>query len=147
VSRTEKEASMTVEPTWFLLRFRDLDAFGHVYHAEYLTLLDEARAKWFGDVMGLTNPSDYVVVHLEIDYDSSLTRADHAVRVEFVLERLGTTSLTLGETMHAQDDRVVARSRTVVVLRDVTSGRSRSLEGGERSRAEDLLSHPRRGGG
>ena len=26
---------------WLPLRFRDLDAFGHVYHAEYLTLLDE----------------------------------------------------------------------------------------------------------
>ena len=137
---------MAAEPTWFPLRFRDLDAFGHVYHTEYLTLLDEARAQWFGGVVGLTDPSDYVVVHLEIDYDSSLTRADHTVRVEFALERLGTTSLTLHETMHAQDDRVVARSRTVVVLRDVTSGGSRPLEDGERARAEDLLSHPRREG-
>ena len=133
---------MTSEPTWIPLRFRDFDAFGHVYHAEYLTLLDEARARWFGDVVGLTDPSEYVVVHLEIDYESSLTRADEAVRVGFVLERVGTTSLTLGETMHARADRVVTRSRTVVVLRDVAGGGSRPLEAGERARAEDLLSRP-----
>ena len=33
------------------LRFRDVDAFGHVYHAEYLTLLDEARTRWFREVV------------------------------------------------------------------------------------------------
>lgn len=134
---------MTAGPTWFPLRFRDLDAFGHVYHAEYLTLLDEARTRWFGDVLEITNPTDYVVAHLEIDYESSLALSDAAVRVAFSVERVGTSSLTLGETMHARDDRVVARGRSVVVLRDAASGRSRPLEPGERARADDLLTTAR----
>jgi acyl-CoA thioester hydrolase len=127
------------EPAWLPLRFRDLDSFGHVYHAEYLTLLDEARTRFFRHTMQVADPSSYVLVHAEIDWESSLTRDDVAVRAEFVLERIGTTSLTLGEVMHAPDGRVVCRTRTVVVLRDAATGRSRPLTDDERSRAEALL--------
>jgi acyl-CoA thioester hydrolase len=124
---------------WSPLRFRDLDAFGHVYHAEYLTLLDDARTRWLGDALAVDDPGSYVVVHLEIDYLSSLTLGDEAVRVDFAVERVGTTSLTLTETMHARDARVVARSRTVAVLRDPATGRSRPLTAAERRAAEELL--------
>jgi acyl-CoA thioesterase FadM len=89
--------------------------------------------------MQVADPSSYVLVHAEIDWESSLTRDDVAVRAEFVLERIGTTSLTLGEVMHAPDGRVVCRTRTVVVLRDAATGRSRPLTDDERSRAEALL--------
>ena len=124
---------------WLPLRFRDLDAFGHVYHAEYLTLLDEARTRWFAEVLRSADPGAYVVGRLEIDYLSSLVLADVAVRVDFTVERVGTSSLTLGETMHATDGRVVARSRSVPVLRDLAAGRSRPLTAEERAVAEALL--------
>lgn len=125
--------------SWLPLRFRDLDAFGHVYHAEYLTLLDEARTRWFGATLLLENPGDYVLARVEVDYLSPLERGDDAVRVEFALERVGMTSLTLAETMHARDGRTVARSRSVAVLRDAGTGRSRPLSGAERRRAEEQL--------
>jgi acyl-CoA thioester hydrolase len=122
---------------WLPLRFRDFDAFGHVYHAEYLTLLDEARTGWFAALLRLEDPSGYVVAHLEIDYLSSLSRReDDAVRGEFTVERVGTSSLTLGETLLARGGRVVTRGRSVVVLRDVAAGVSRALTPAERTRAE-----------
>ena len=124
---------------WLALRFRDFDAFGHVYHAEYLTLLDEARTGWFAAQLGVDDPSGYVVAHLEIDYLSSLTRDEDAVRGEFTLERVGTSSLTLGETLLARDGRVVTRGRSVLVLRDVAAGVSRPLTPDERARADELL--------
>ena len=124
---------------WLALRFRDFDAFGHVYHAEYLTLLDEARTGWFAAQLGVDDPSGYVVAHLEIDYLSSLTRDEDAVRGEFTLERVGTSSLTLGETLLARDGRVVTRGRSVLVLRDVAAGVSRPLTPDERARADALL--------
>jgi acyl-CoA thioester hydrolase len=126
-------------PAWHPLRFRDVDAFGHVYHAEYLTLLDEARTRWFGEVLGLANPSDYVLARVEIDYVSSLVLADTAVSASFEVERVGTTSLTLTETMRARDGRVVSRSRAVTVLRDVSTGTSRPLADDERGRAVALM--------
>jgi acyl-CoA thioester hydrolase len=123
------------------LRFRDVDAFGHVYHAEYLTLLDEARTGWLRDVVGLEHPSEYVVARLEIDYLSSLVPADRSVAASIGVERMGTTSLTLRETLCADDGRAVSRSRTVIVLRDPRSGGKRALSEAERERAERVLLH------
>jgi acyl-CoA thioester hydrolase len=126
---------------WLPIRFRDVDAFGHVYHAEFLTLLDEARTRWFGDVLGLDNPSDYVLARVEIDYVSSIVLADDAVGATFAVERVGTSSLTLAETMVARDGRVVSRGRAVTVMRDVARGTSRPLTDAERERAGALLGH------
>lgn len=121
---------------WLPLRFRDIDAFGHVYHAEYLTLLEEARTRWLGDVIRLADPGSYVVAHIELDYLSSLTLGDEAVRVNFVVLGVGTTSLTLGETMHARDGRVVACGQCVAVLRDRVTAAKRPLSQLERAAAE-----------
>lgn len=123
---------------WLPIRFRDVDAFGHVYHAEFLTLLDEARTRWFRDVLALDNPADYVLARVEIDYVSSIVLADEAVAADLAVERVGTSSLTLRETMRARDGRVVSRSRVVTVLRDVETGESRPLTDAERDRAAAL---------
>jgi acyl-CoA thioester hydrolase len=124
---------------WVPLRFRDVDAFGHVYHAEFLTLLDEARTRWFAEAMGMEHPSDYVLARVEIDYVSSIVLADGAVSATFAVERVGTSSLTLREAMHARDGRVVAQGRAVTVLRDPTTGASRTLSDEERRRAIALM--------
>jgi acyl-CoA thioester hydrolase len=124
---------MTEPGIWLPLRFRDLDAFGHVYHAEYLTLLDDARTRWFGDVVGLDDPGSYVVARVEIDYVSSLLLEDGEAGFAFEVERVGASSLTLRETVRARDGRVVARARSVTVRRDAGAGVSRALTDAERS--------------
>ena len=123
------------QTAWQPLRFRDVDAFGHVYHAEVLTLLDEARTRWFRDVLRFENPGDYVLARIEIDYVSSIVLADQAVAAAFTVERVGTSSLTLAETMRVRDGRMVSQGRAVTVLRDAASGTSRPLTVAERERA------------
>jgi acyl-CoA thioester hydrolase len=115
------------------LRFRDLDAFGHVYHAEYLTLLDELRTTWFGTVLGLEHPQSYIVARVELDFVSSLTGEDAFVRGAFGVESVGTTSVTMRESLLAGDGREVVRARVVVVLRDPVSGSTRALSDRERA--------------
>ena len=124
---------------WLPLRWRDLDYFGHVYHAEFLTLLDEARSRWFAGALALEQADSYVLARLEIDYVSALVLADEAVAVEFGVERVGTTSLTLRETMRARDGRVVAKSRSVTVRWDRDAGTSRTLSESERETASRFL--------
>ncbi len=128
------------ETFWVPLRFRDVDAFGHVYHGAFLTLLDEARTAWLRDVLRLERPSDHVIARVELDYVSSIVAADDAVCADVRLERVGTSSLTLAETMRVRDGRVVSRGRVVIVLRDVEQGVSRPLTDDERARAEALVS-------
>ena len=116
------------------LRFRDVDAFGHVYHAEYLTLLDEARTRWFREAVALDEPGAYVVARIEIDYVSSLVLDDAEVVATFAVERVGTSSVTLAETLSAPDGRVAARVRSVTVRHDLAAGRSRPLTDAEKDR-------------
>ena len=116
------------------LRFRDVDAFGHVYHAEYLTLLDEARTRWFREAVALDEPGTYVVARIEIDYVSSLVLDDAEVVATFAVERVGTSSVTLAETLSAPDGRVAARVRSVTVRHDLAAGRSRPLTDAEKDR-------------
>ena len=116
------------------LRFRDVDAFGHVYHAEYLTLLDEARTRWFREAVALDEPGAYVVARIEIDYVSSLVLHDAEVVATFAVERVGRSSVTLAETLSAPDGRVAARVRSVTVRHDLTAGRSRPLTDAEKAR-------------
>lgn len=117
---------------WLELRFRDVDAFGHVYHAEYLTFLDHLRTRWFAGI-GLDTPESYVVARVEVDYLSPLVLDDGAVRADFEVERVGTSSVTLRETLTARGGREVARSRVVAVLRDSVTGGSRPLSDRERA--------------
>jgi acyl-CoA thioester hydrolase len=126
------------ESLWVPIRFRDVDAFGHVYHAEFLTLLDEARTRWFRDALGVATPSDYVLARVEIDYVTPLLLADETVGAAFEVERVGTSSLTLAETMRTRDGRVVSRGRAVTVFRDPQAGTSRPLTDAERQRATAL---------
>ena len=116
------------------LRFRDVDAFGHVYHAEYLTLLDEARTQWFREAAALDEPGAYVVARIEIDYVSSLVLDDAEVVATFAVEQVGTSSVTLAETLSAPDGRVAARIRSVTVRHDLAAGRSRPLTDAEKDR-------------
>ena len=116
------------------LRFRDVDAFGHVYHAEYLTLLDEARTRWFREAVALDQPGAYVVARIEIDYVTSLVLDDAEVVATFAVERVGTSSVTLAETLSAPDGRVAARVRSVTVRHDLAAGRSRPLTDAEKDR-------------
>ena len=116
------------------LRFRDVDAFGHVYHAEYLTLLDEARTRWFREAVAFDEPGAYVVARIEIDYVSSLVLDDAEVLATFVVERVGATSVTLAETLSAPDGRVAARVRSVTLRHDLAAGRPRPLTDAERGR-------------
>ena len=50
-------------------------------------------------MLGLADPSQYVVARLEIDYVDSLVLEDAAASADITLERIGNTSLTVRETM------------------------------------------------
>jgi acyl-CoA thioester hydrolase len=120
------------------LRFRDVDAFGHVYHAEYLTLLDEARTRWFRDAVAFDDPGGYVVARIEIDYLSPLVLDDAEVLATFAVERVGASSVTLAETLSGPDGRVAARIRSVTVRHDPVAGRSRPLSEAEKNRLAQI---------
>ena len=79
------------------VRWRDVDALGHVNHAVFLTYFEEGRDAFFKQTLG--GEPDYVVARLEVDLRAEVRYPERRVTVRLAVERLGTTSLTTRETI------------------------------------------------
>jgi acyl-CoA thioester hydrolase len=122
------------------IRWKDLDVYGHVNNAVYLTYLEEARDEWLGIV--LANPDEvwgYVLARVAIDYKRELGLADDRVMARCRLGRIGTSSVHTVEEVATLDGEVSARAEAVLVARDRQSGRSRPLTADERAAFERAL--------
>lgn len=115
------------------IRWRDCDAYGHVNNAVYATYLEEARDEWVLQVLGEAGDVwDYVLARVAIDFRRELTLADDEVVVSVRLARIGTSSVTLLETVRTRDGELAAEAEAVLVARDRATGRSRPLVARER---------------
>jgi acyl-CoA thioester hydrolase len=115
------------------IRWRDLDAYGHVNHVVYLTYLEESRDEWLGRALG--DPEgvwNYVVARVEIDFRRELTLEDDAVLAHCRLARIGNSSVRTAERITTLEGEVAAEAEAVLVARDRESGRSRPLTEAER---------------
>lgn len=115
------------------IRWRDLDAYGHVNQAVYFTFAEEVLDDWFRDRLGL-GPGiwDYVAARVTVDYRSELRLEDRQAVGSVALVRLGEKSVTTRTTLRAPDGRVAAEIEMVVVAIDGRGGASRPLTEEER---------------
>jgi acyl-CoA thioester hydrolase len=119
------------------IRWNDLDVYGHVNNAVYLTYLEEARDEWLGSRLG--DPKrvwDWVLVHVEIDYRRELALADDIAVATCRLDRVGGSSIGTYEEVRTVEGELSAEARAVLVARDRESGRSRPLTAAERAAFE-----------
>ena len=117
------------------IRWRDLDAYGHVNQAVYLTFAEEVLDAWFRDRFGRPSGEvwDYVARRTTIEYRSELRLQDVQAVGSVELVRLGTTSVTTRTTLRAPDGRVAAEVENVVVVIDGEGGGTRPLTEEERT--------------
>ena len=118
------------------VRWRDLDALGHVNHAVFLTYLEEGRDAFFAQT--LASDPIYVVVRLEVDLRAEVRYPDRRVTVRIEVERLGTTSLTTRETIVTPANEVVAEARVVTVRWDSSQRKPVPFSEAERARLEAM---------
>ena len=117
------------------IRWRDLDAYGHVNQAVYLTYAEEVLDDWFRRRLGLS-PGEllhYVAAKTTIEYRSELRTRDVRAVGTVDLIRLGTKSVTAKVTLRASDGRIAAEIEQVVVVIDGPGGASRPLHDAERA--------------
>jgi acyl-CoA thioester hydrolase len=110
------------------IRWGDLDAYGHVNNAVYLSYLEAARLEWIQRTFGgLEDLRGFVLVRLAIDFLRELNQSDERIVASCQPRRLGTSSITMREAVRTGLDEIAAEAETVIVARDVRSGRSRAL--------------------
>lgn len=122
------------------IRWRDMDAYGHVNNAAYLTYLEEARDAWVQRVLGtVADTWHFVLARVAIDFKDELTQDDGAVLVRCRLDSFGRASVRTREEIVKADGTVSALAESVVVPRDPATGRSRPLTEEERAALQDAL--------
>jgi len=99
------------------IRWRDMDAYGHVNNAVYLNYLEDVRDAWVQEVLGQVSSStwDFVLARVAIDYRSELTQDDGAIVVRCWLDSIGRSSLRTRETIVKLDGTLSAEAESVVV--------------------------------
>lgn len=108
------------------VRFRDLDAIGHVNNAVFLTYLESARIAYWLELTGRTGLGgmDMILARLEIDYRSPASyreQLDIGVRIASLRRSSFTMELRI---VLRGGQRLVAESRNVLVYYDYAAGRS-----------------------
>ena len=119
------------------IRWRDMDAYGHVNNAVYLTYLEECRDAWVQRVLGSAEDAwDFVLAHVRIDYRRQLTQDDGEIVVRCGLASVGRSSIRTREGISLPDGTLVAEAESVVVPRAPDGSGARPLTDDERSRLE-----------
>ncbi len=118
------------------IRWRDIDALGHVNNAVYLTYLEELLTAYLGPVLG----DNWVSARVELDFRNEIKLSDVEVTARAAIERIGTSSITTALVLALPDGTVALEGRAVIVAWDPQTRRSRPLTETERQALAELES-------
>ena len=105
------------------VRFRDIDALGHVNNAVYATYIEQARTRYFRDVLDVDiSQSSNVLASLSIDFRRPIELPDEAVTVTVELADLGRSSATMTHEIRV-GDAVAAEAEATIVSLDPDTGK------------------------
>lgn len=116
--------------TTLQVRFRDLDAFGHVNNAVFFSYAELARIRYLVDVLRPEVPFDrmpLILARVELDYRSPILFGED-VTVETRVDRVGGSSFSMSHRMTAVaasggEGRLAADVGSVLVAYDYAAGR------------------------
>ena len=112
------------------VRWRDMDAMGHVNNAKYVSYLEEARVRWLVTVPGISLQDRIapVVAATNVNYRAPIVWPNDIV-VELFVERLGNSSVTIGHRIVGGKDgnTLYSDGNVVVVWMDTATGKSAPL--------------------
>ena len=107
------------------VRWDDIDAFGHVNNAKYLTYIQEARFLW-------STITEMVVARAEVDYIEAIYEGGRFYDINLWVEAIGNSSFTMAYEVVGDNDVVHAKVKTVQVVVSMETMKSRPLKDSER---------------
>ena len=117
------------------VRWNDLDAFGHVNNANYLTYVQESRADftWWSRKRAGEKPllADMVVARAEVDFLEPIFDGGFDLDVEIWVTKIGNASFDLAYQM-SSNGTIHANAKTVQVAVSMETKKSRPLNDIER---------------
>ncbi|MFG1921485.1 acyl-CoA thioesterase [Cryptosporangium sp. NPDC048952] len=114
---------------WCQVRWSDMDAFGHVNNARFLTLFEEARTALIldgGEALSAMLDGCVVIRH-EIDYKRPVTYGRGPIRVDCWVIEVRAASYSVGYELFNHAEETAARGLTRLVPVSMPAGRPRRL--------------------
>ena len=108
------------------IRFRDIDALGHVNNAVFLSYAEMARLEYFRINLGVKDASDFpfILARAEVDFKKPLLLTDRA-EVRLSVSRLGSSSWDFQyEVAGTDSEAIYAVIKTVQVAYDYSASKS-----------------------
>jgi acyl-CoA thioester hydrolase len=132
------------EDGWYVVPwqviFRDIDAFGHVNNAVYLTYFEWARAQlWFAitGAAGLPTDIGFIVARAEIDFKLQIEMEPIDICIR-IAEMRNTSFDTVYEIRKQSSGKVAATGKVVVVLFDWQAQAKLAISPELRSKVREL---------
>lgn len=118
------------------IRWDDIDAFGHVNNAKYLTYIQEARFQWAFYQYASKNEKptlvEMVVARAEVDFLEPIYTGGAFFDINLWVETIGNSSFTMGYEVVGENGTVHAQVKTVQVAVSMETKKSRPLTDPER---------------
>ncbi|CAN2212187.1 FcbC Predicted thioesterase [Candidatus Nanopelagicaceae bacterium] len=118
------------------VRWDDIDAFGHVNNAKYLTYIQEARFQWsfyqYASKSEKPTLVEMVVAKAEIDYLVPIYEGGRFYDVNLWVESIGNSSFVMGYEVVGDNGVVHAKVMSVQVAVSMETKKSRPLTEPER---------------
>lgn len=101
------------------VRYSDLDAYGHVNHAKFITYLETVRTKLFINEFNELLKKDIflIIVKVECNYKHPIHLGDKVI-IDIKTDEIKKTSFTLSYTMHNSSGITYAEAKTTLVSFD-----------------------------
>ena len=111
------------------VRFRDVDAFGHVNNAVVSSYVEHGRIRYLRDVLGLRPPVTMAMIlaMIKVEYETPIFFGE-TVEVASRVDWIGRTSLSMSHRLtDADDEHELARATSVLVAYDYPSARPKPV--------------------
>jgi len=94
------------------IRFRDIDAMGHVNNAVFFTYFEEGRKTFLKTLFNIVHPRDYnfILAHIRCDFFKPIT-PDDAVSLQMWVDEIGNKRFDLIYCLINPDDEAVVYAR------------------------------------
>jgi len=125
---------MRPDPSLFTLwhpvevRFKDIDVGGHAHHSLVLVYFEEARARYWGEVVGRVGVEDvdFILAEARVRYHGRILYPQR-MRVGVRVSSLGKRHFIMEYLVRGAQGEDLASGQTTLVMFDYQMGRSKPL--------------------
>ncbi len=111
-----------------VVRFRDLDAMGHVNNSTYFIYMEEARKEFFSHLFNYSSPGDYpfILAGISCNFSKPVRLEDKTLAVDLWITHIGRKSFIFRYELYRPDEPswIFATGESVQVFYDYQSNKS-----------------------